>query len=141
MALRAALGVYNYGGRPGIGIINRPGDHVFCVVDYPVEADVPSHVQHMPNYKHEGAWVINPWMNISCPFYKYPAMAKNKLFDCLDKEKRIIDTGLSFYHEYDPAGVAYIDGFFQSGPLKFFPVDLVRVSDTESITAVRRARE
>ena len=60
--------------------------HWFCIVDYrpnqrdgyPVQDGV-DRVQDMPfNEGWEGAWIIDPWMNISCRYADYPVRVRAK---------------------------------------------------------------
>lgn len=116
MSRTAAGKVRDLGSQALIGSVRYPGDHAFCAVDYTPHGGSPTHVQDM--YKDQRAnnsWVIDPWMNIACPFKDYPAFAAMKLTTWSSKGKHIL------YHRgsSDPLANEYIDGFFKSGPLSF----------------------
>lgn len=124
MALRSAGEAINAGSSAHIGWISSPGDHAFCVVDYTPHVGGPKHVGDMFKDDCARAWVIDAWMNISCPFEEYPARAKSRLLDWSRQGKHII-FGSEEPKPYDPINPAYIDGFFFSGPLRFDKVVLV----------------
>ncbi len=116
MSETAAEKVRSAGSTALIGSIRYPGDHAFCAVDYAPHGASPQHVQDM--YKDDQAansWVIDPWMNIACPFRDYPAFAAAKLTNWSAQGKQIL------YHRgaTDPADILYVDGFFKNGPLTF----------------------
>jgi hypothetical protein len=99
-----------------IGNVTKPGDHAFCVVDY-TPGNNPAHVNDMINTNAPNAWIIDPWMNISCKFTDYPAMAEQKLAKWANDGKDII----FFDKQTNPQSANYLNGFFTTGPLSFTP--------------------
>lgn len=104
--------------------VDSPGDHCFCVADYLPHSGSPKHVKDMFMDDSEGAWVIDPWMNISCRFKDYPGMAASKLAEWSDQGKHIIyrKTPLDNQAPVDPIGSVYVNAFFYDGPLYFLDV-------------------
>jgi hypothetical protein len=123
MAMRAAALSIQAGHHALIGSVQAPGDHAFCVVDYPSSAGCPQHIQDMNWYLWEDAWVIDPWMNISCAFHEFPSKALVKFQVWSPQGKRILYGDK--WEPYDPTDEVYSNGFFKNGPLRFDKVNLV----------------
>lgn len=124
MALRSAGEVINAGSSTHIGWISAPGDHAFCVADYTPHVGSPKRVEDMFKDDCAGAWVIDPWLNISCPFKEYPARAKSQFELWSGRGKRILHG--ERWAPFDPVSPAYSDGFFLTGPLRFDRVALMQ---------------
>jgi hypothetical protein len=100
----------------------HPVSHNFCVADYRPHAGSPICVQDMLfDGECGGAWVIDPWMNISCRFDAYPRHARAKLSKWADQGKHILrqEEGLDrTLVAHDPSDPIFRSHFF-TGPLKF----------------------
>lgn len=124
MAMRAAALAIHAGHQAMIGKIQDPGDHAFCVVDFPANASCPIYVRDMCWYALEKTWIIDPWMNICCEFRNFPAEAKAKFKKWSGRGKRVM-YGKEKWEAHDPIHPAYSNGFFMTGPLRFDKVNLV----------------
>lgn len=124
MAMSAAGVVIRAGSTAHLGVIEAPGDHSFCVADYCPESNGPKHVQDMFRYDDPEARIIDPWMNITCRFSEYPALATARFRHWSSQGKHIIYSVDEESRPYNPTSRTYSDGFFKSGPLKFVKIDL-----------------
>lgn len=121
MARRAAEAVTKRGGVAHLGKVCSPGSHTFCVSDYPAGVMTPGCVADMCEYDHVRAWIIDPWMNVSCRFSEYPARAATKLAIWSSQGKHII-----FRRDkkaYDPLDRAYTFCLFKLSALAFYTLN------------------
>lgn len=54
--------------------------HICCAVDYEPNEDSVDAFRHMSLYKRKEAYIIDPWMNISCRFSEYSSAIEPRLF-------------------------------------------------------------
>lgn len=99
-----------------IGKICAPGNHTFCIVGYPPGVPSPESIRFMYKRCYKDAWVIDPWMNVSCPFTEYPLRAANKFANWSIQGKHII-FGRKEPKPYDPVDRVYVDIFFKCAPM------------------------
>lgn len=110
-------------------IEGHPVYHDICIADYYPRDDSPKCVREMPLDRNcMGAWVIDPWMNISCSFEAYPDRAFDKLLKWHAEGKHILrgenrKVGLGSI-SYDPSDPKFLSAFFV-GKLSFHPVSEV----------------
>lgn len=103
-------------------------DHCFCVVGYYPHADSPKCVQDIPlDHRCSAAWVIDPWLNITCRLDTYPQQVKKKLRKWTTQGKYILRKEEGLPEEslvvHDPYDGPFRSRFFTS-PLQFcFPVE------------------
>lgn len=135
MAMRAAASVIESGGGAHIGLVQAPGDHAFCIADFPPAAPCPGHVDEMCWYDFKSTWIIDPWMNICCRFAEYPAEVSAKLAVWSVQGKRV-RFGPN-WQPHDPNGAAYSHNFLKSGRLRIDNVALVLAKDKASGTFSR----
>lgn len=99
-----------------------PGDHSFCVVDYPANARRPASAQDMINHDYDGTYVIDVWLDVCCRFSEYPAQAVKQFGVWSKQGKWILNfTGPRSTELSDPAWPKFQDRFFITGPLRFRP--------------------
>jgi hypothetical protein len=110
--------------------------HAFCVAGYEPHARSDLHIRDM---SEEGwcanAWVIDPWMNVSCPFQDYPAQAKMK-FRQWSRQSKYIITHPRRAPE-DPSSDEFGVSFFESSQLKFIDGSFL----VKSISQLREKEE
>lgn len=131
MARLAALLVVEEGSKAVIGRVKGKAKHAFCVADYRPHDNSPKHVQDIFLENCGAAWVIDPWMNLSCPLGEYPARAAAKLVKWSDNWKQILYKPEKFgvNAPFDPKNEEFTDAFLTSGPLTFVELeDLVQLA-------------
>jgi hypothetical protein len=100
-----------------IAYIEDPGDHVFCLVDYPNPSwsKIPEMLTN-----GESGWVVDPWANLCCRPASYVGRFQEKLKKWSGEGKRIFYDSKNnrFTGWTDALGKKYVSGFL-TGDLVF----------------------
>lgn len=122
MATLAAEMVGTSGSTAHIGIVSPPNGrrHAFCVAGYAPNARSPMCVREMSKEVCQSAWVIDPWMNVSCSFQNYPTQAEMKFTRWSQQGKHIVTQQFGVLQTYeDPGANDFQERFFRNDQLLF----------------------
>jgi hypothetical protein len=135
MATLAAEMVAATGSATHLGIVSPEFGrrHAFCVAGYEPHDRVELHVKDMSEAGWcANAWVIDPWLNVSCPFHDYPKEAKKKFRHWSNQKKYTITR--EYKPPEDPLSESFQSMFFEANMLRFFEGSLL-------VTNISRIRE
>jgi hypothetical protein len=123
LAILAADEVQGRGSKACLGRIDAKSVyHAFCVADYQPDDESPKRLGAMTFKDDTEAWVIDPWMNISCSFSDYPSKVKEKAVKWEMRGKRIISRDSIQIADVDEENISYIDATHFAGTLHYAPL-------------------
>lgn len=140
LAILAADEVHRRGSAACIGRVDADlAYHAFCVAGYQPTARPVKNIASMAFHDSTDAWIIDPWMNISCHFSEYPNMLKIKVVKWDMQQKRIIITKSIKADDVDENDIKYFDAASFAGQMHYAPLIFDDLNRGRMIKSARTA--